>query len=90
MKKYAKFERITLYCLYHELWASALLFKPYPSEVEMTGFSGYMKQNFTGTPFLFKPEQLDYIEDGQTLPSPPHIFITDITRLVELSITARK
>lgn len=27
MKKYTRFEETTLNCLYHELWASALLFE---------------------------------------------------------------
>lgn len=47
-----------------------------------------MRQIFNGKPMLFRSEQLDYMEDDHTLQSPPHIFITDITRLAELSITA--
>ncbi|WP_141400244.1 DUF6387 family protein [Candidatus Pantoea floridensis] len=69
-------------------WARALLFKPWPTEEEKVGLGGYMRQIFNGKPMLFRSEQLDYMEDDHTLQSPPHIFVTDITRLAELSITA--
>ncbi|MCQ8228400.1 DUF6387 family protein [Pantoea trifolii] len=88
IENYKRFEEITLNCLYHELWARALLFKPWPTEEEKIGLGGYMRQIFNGKPMLFRSEQLDYMEDDHPLQSPPHIFITDITRLAELSITA--
>jgi hypothetical protein len=85
---YRKFENISLNALYHELWARALLYKPWPTEEEKRGLAGYMGQIFRGRPLLFKPEQLNYMDEDQILQSPPHITITDITRLAQLSITA--
>jgi len=67
IKNYKRFEEITLNCLYHELWARALLYKPWPSEEEKIGLGGYMRQIFNGKPFLFEPEQLNYMQDDQTL-----------------------
>ncbi|MGC0784581.1 DUF6387 family protein [Pantoea agglomerans] len=88
IENYKSFEDTTLNALYHELWARALLFKPWPTEEEKVGFGGYMRQIFNGKPMLFRSDQLDYMEDNHTLQSPPHVFITDITRLAEFSITA--
>lgn len=90
MEDYLKFEETTLLCLYHELWARALLFKPWPTEEEKVGLSGYMRKIFSGNPTLFKPEQFDSIEDNLTLQNPPHVFITDISRLAQLSVTGLK
>lgn len=87
IENYKSFEDTTLNALYHELWARALLFKPWPTEEEKVGLGGYMRQIFNGKPFLFEPEQLNYMQDDQTLQSPPHIFITDISRLAQLSVT---
>jgi len=87
IEKYKRFEETTLNCLYHELWARALLFKPWPTVQEKIGLGGYMRQIFSGKTFLFEHEQLDYMQSEQTLQSVPHIFITDITRLAELSVT---
>ncbi|MGC1059586.1 DUF6387 family protein [Pantoea agglomerans] len=88
IENYKSFEDTTLNALYHELWARALLFKPWPTEEEKVGLGRYMRQIFNGKPMLFRSDQLDYMEDNHTLQSPPHIFITDITRLAEFSITA--
>ncbi len=87
IEKYKRFEETTLNCLYHELWARALLFKPWSTVEEKSGLGGYMSQIFSGKPFLFERKQLDYLQSEQTLQSVPHIFITDITRLAELSVT---
>lgn len=85
---YRKFENISLNALYHELWARALLYKPWPTEEEKRGLAGYMRQIFSGNPLLFKPEQLDYITRDDCLYSPPHVFITAIDRLAQLSVNA--
>jgi hypothetical protein len=85
---YRKFEDISLNAMYHELWARALLFKPWPTEEEKRGLAGYMRQIFSGNPLLFKPEQLDYITTDDCLYSPPHVFITAIDRLAQLSVNA--
>ncbi len=85
---YRKLEYISLNALYHELWARALLFKPWPTDEEKKGLWVYMTEIFSGNPHLFKGKQLDYPTVNDTLYSPPHIFITDITRLAELSVMA--
>ncbi|RDU13360.1 hypothetical protein DWV02_25420, partial [Citrobacter freundii] len=48
----------------------------------------YMPELFSGNPPLFKVKQLEYPTVKDTLYSPPHIFISDITRLPELSVMA--
>lgn len=80
IENYKRFEEITLNRLYYELWARALLFKPWPTVEEKIGLGGYMRQIFRGKPFLFENEQLDSMQNGQALQSVPHVFITDITR----------
>jgi len=86
IENYKRFEEVTLNRLYYELWARALLFKPWPTVEEKIGLGGYMRQIFRGKPFLFENEQLDSMQNGQALQSVPHVFITDITRLAELSV----
>ena len=85
---YRKLEDISLNALYHELWARALLYKPGPTDEEKKGLWVYMTEIFSGNPHLFKGKHLDYPTVNDTLYSPPHIFITDITRLAELSVMA--
>lgn len=85
---YRKLEDISLNALYHELWARALLYKPGPTDEEKKGLWVYMTEIFSGNPHLFKGKHLDYPTVNDTLYSPPHIFVTDITRLAELSVMA--
>lgn len=85
---YRKFDDISLNALYHELWARALWFKEWPTEEEIRDLIQYGKKIFSGNPFLFKPEQLNYITRDDCLYSPPHVHITAIDRLAQLSVNA--
>lgn len=85
---YRKFEEITLNGLYHELWARSHLFKPWPTEEEKKRLWNYMTKIFSGNPHLFNDTQLDYPTTHDSLYNPPHIFITDISRLAQLSVSA--
>lgn len=85
---YRKFDDISLNALYHELWARALWFKEWPTEEEIRDLIQYGKKIFSGNPFLFKPEQLNYITRDYCLYSPPHVHITAIDRLAQLSVNA--
>jgi hypothetical protein len=84
---YRKLEDISLNALYHELWARALLYKPGPTDEEKKGLWVYMTEIFSGNPHLSKGS-ISIIQQLTILYSPPHIFITDITRLAELSVMA--
>lgn len=71
---YRKLEDISLNALYHELWARALLYKPWPTDEEKEGLWVYMTEIFSGNPHLFKGKQLDYPTVSDTLYSPPHLY----------------
>lgn len=85
---YRALENCTLYALYYELWARALLYKPGPSDEEKKGLWQYMVKIFDGRPLLFDETSLDFEADYDCLYNPPHVFLTDITRLAQLGVSA--
>lgn len=86
ISNYRKFENISLNALYHELWARAIWYRHWPSEEEEREKLRCETNIFGGNPFLFTPEQLAYTTRDDILYQPPHIFLTTVPRLAQLSI----
>ncbi|MCW8112971.1 DUF6387 family protein [Yersinia intermedia] len=85
---YRKFEELSLFRLYHELWARTLFFKSYRDEHENKAMMGYFEKIFSGDPFLIREEQLGYTTPTDKLFQPPHFLLTTTERLAQLCIVS--
>ncbi|MDE8558848.1 DUF6387 family protein [Pantoea vagans] len=86
IRKYIDFESVTLNHLYHELWARAIWYRNWPSEDEEREKLRCEENIFKGNPFLFTANHLAYLKNSKNLYQPPHIFLTTVPRLAQLSI----